>query len=250
MSADGATRPRVIPEEAVPGQVLPDLARWAVSESRILTEESSPMRAAFLQGDPRLLLVVGENASGKSLVFRMIAGLADRHGILAMTLSIRERTGGGLFAMAHMRRAMIYGDEETSSTGAVSASVVKRGFDNMRERDGPCILALDEPELGLSDGYAAALGELIGANAAEAGPMACGTIVVTHSRELARGLMRGLGAAPSMIAMTTGGVDAPCGVDAWIESREDRSVDDLLRLADASLDRFRRVQRILDAGRN
>lgn len=102
-------------------------------------------------------------------------------------------------------------------------------------------------EIGLSDGYASALGELIGASARDAGPMACGTMVVTHSRGLADGLVRGLDADPAMIAMTTGDVASPKSVKAWIASRERRSVEDLLGLSAVSLDRFRRVQRLLDA---
>jgi len=245
----------------VPGLVLPRLARWAVEESAALADERSPFHGTIADGDPRVLLIVGENASGKSLAFRLVAQIADSHGIEAITLSIRERTGDGTFEMARMRRAMIYGQETTSSTGATSARVVQSGFHNMLNRPAPCLLGLDEPEIGLSDGYAEALGEYIGRQAIDIGGSAgnigedggiigrnaCGVMVVTHSRRLAEGLVRGLGAEPTFVAMMPDGESAPPGLADWIASRDVKGVEDLLALRDTSLARFRQVQRILDA---
>ena len=96
-------------------------------------------------------------------------------------------------------------------------------------------------ELGLSDGYAEALGEYIGRSAREMGANVCGVIVVTHSRRLVAGLVRGLGGAPCMLAMESG-VET---VGQWLERREERSVEDLLELKELSHARFREVQEIL-----
>lgn len=225
--------------------MLPRLARWAVEESAALADERSPFHGTITDGDPRVLLIVGENASGKSLAFRLVAQVAGSHGIEAITLSIRERTGDGTFEMARMRRAMIYGQETTSSTGATSSRVVQSGFHNMLGRPTPCLLGLDEPEIGLSDGYAEALGEYIGQQAQAIAGNACGVMVVTHSRRLAEGLVRGLGAEPTFVAMLPNGDASTPTLDDWIASRETRSVEDLLTLRDVSLDRFRQVQKIL-----
>lgn len=137
---------RILSDDEIPGHILPKLARWTAEESAAFTDERSPFDASFIEGDPRVLLITGANASGKSLAFRMVAQLADSHGIYAITLSIRERTGDGTFEMSRMRRAFIYGTESTSSTGAVSARVVQAGFHNA-DGDKPAILGLDEPEL-------------------------------------------------------------------------------------------------------
>jgi hypothetical protein len=101
-------------------------------------------------------------------------------------------------------------------------------------------------EIGLSDGYAEALGEYIGTQAASLPANACGVMVVTHSRRLAEGLVRGLGADPAMLAMLPDAQSTPPTVSAWISSREVRSVDDLMGLKDVALERFRAVHRILE----
>lgn len=131
----------------IPGMVLPTLARWAVGDSAILTAEESPFSGALIDGDERVLLITGENASGKSLAFRLIMQLATSGGIEAIPISIRERTGAGTDEMARMKRAFTYGDEETSSTGTVSAGVVHAGFEAMAARPQPVVLCLDEPEI-------------------------------------------------------------------------------------------------------
>jgi hypothetical protein len=101
-------------------------------------------------------------------------------------------------------------------------------------------------EIGLSDGYAEALGEYIGTQAANVTANACGVMVVTHSRRLAEGLVRGLGAEPTMLAMLPDRAAAVPTVAGWIAQREVRSMDDLLGLKDTALARFRATQRILD----
>lgn len=233
----------------IPGMVLPALARWAVEDSAILTADESPFRGTLVDGDERVLLVTGENASGKSLAFRLIMQLANSGGVEPIAVSIRERTASGTDEMARMKRVFTYGDEETSSTGSVSARVVQSGFDALDTWGNPVILALDEPELGLSDGYARALGEYIGARAQGMAGNACGVMVVTHSRALARGLLAGLEAQPTMIAMLGRG-DAPVSsLGEWIDATPERSVDDLLGLREKAHERFQAVSRIL-RGRN
>ena len=101
-------------------------------------------------------------------------------------------------------------------------------------------------ELGLSDGYSEALGEYIGQQAAPVPENACGVMVVTHSRRLAAGLVRGLGAEPAMLAMLPDAQAPVPTVAGWIAQREVRSVDDLLGLKETALQRFRATQRLLD----
>jgi hypothetical protein len=233
----------------IPGMVLPALARWAVTDSAILTADESPFRGTLVTGDERVLVVTGENASGKSLAFRLIMQLANSGGVEPIPISIRERTASGTDEMARMKRAFAYGDEETSSTGSVSARVVQSGFDALDTRAVPAILALDEPEIGLSDGYARALGEYIGARAQGMAGNACGVMVVTHSRALARGLLAGLEAEPTLVAML-GREDEPvASLAQWIETTPERTIDDLLGLREVAHERFRAVSGILRSGR-
>lgn len=230
---------RILPEGAVPGLVIPQIARWAVERSKLFGDES-PFTASLHNADPRILLIVGENASGKSLAFRLIAQMLGTEGATAITISIRERTGSGPGEMNHMRRAFMFGDEHDQSTGANSASVVEKGFSNT-DRDKPNALALDEPEMGLSDGYARALGEMIGSRSRTLHANCCGVIVVTHSRRLAQGLITGLGAEPTVLNLAP----TPISASDWTATDEIRSVEDLKALPALALERFRAAHRTL-----
>jgi len=236
------TKTSILSDGAVPGMILPALAKWCAEESRAFADDESPFSMSVTDGDPRVLLIVGENASGKSLAFRLLAQVAQSEGILPVTISIRERTGGGTHGMERMRQAMMFGDEIERSTGANSASVVARGFSNA-EREQPAILGLDEPEIGLSEGYAEALGEMIGSNALKLGGMCCGVMVVTHSRRLARGLRAGLGNDPTLVTMSA----TPLTMDDWLASDEKRSIEELLALPTIGMERFRAVQKLLQS---
>ena len=230
--------------QKLPAFFLPELARWTAEESLALADDASPFRAKVMDGDSRVLLIVGENASGKSLAFRLLAQIASQHKVHAITLSIRERTGSGSFEMANMRRAMIYGDECTASTGATSASDVERGFANLSGK-GPALLCLDEPEIGLSEGYCEALGEYIGQQSRNMPEEACGVIVVTHSRRLAKGLAAGINGNPSFLFMSGREETAPSGFSDWLEGHDKKTVEELMALKDVGLARFRAVQKLI-----
>lgn len=230
----------------VPGFILPDLARWTAEESLAFSDERSPFHARYTPGDERLLLIVGDNASGKSLAFRLIAGLLNKNDVEAMTLSVRERTGGGTFEMGRMRQAMIYGREETSSTGAISVRVVQSGLRQLLERQAPSTLALDEPEMGLSEAYAKALGLYIGQEAAKQEGNACGVMVVTHSPGLAAGLAKGLGATPSFLSVAPIGEELAYGLEDWLESGHEKSIADLMALKEVSHARYLMMKKLMD----
>lgn len=224
----------------VPGLVMPALIRWVAEESAIFADESSPFRATFVEGDARLTVVVGGNATGKSLFHRLMQSVAAENGIEAGTVSIRERTGAGE-TPGSMRRAFMYGDESVQSTGSASVEVVQKMFRYADREAKPVCALLDEPEIGLSDGYAHAFGQLIGQNAASPAKAMCGTIVISHSRRLVRGLIEGLGARPGYVGM----IGAPDTIDAWLDQTEEHSIDDLLKLKDLAHERFRAVAGVL-----
>lgn len=230
----------------VPAFVLPDLAKWTVEESLVFSDIESPFHGKFIEGDSRLLLIVGENASGKSLAFRLISQLLGENTIEAMTLSVRERTGGGTFEMGRMRQAMIYGREEVNSTGATSVRVVETGFRNLHTREIPSVLALDEPEIGLSGSYSRALGTYIGQEAAKQKGNACGVMVVTHSPGLVEGLVQGLGATPSFMSVAPRTDELAYGVEDWLDSGNEKTIEDLKALGKVSHERYLAMQAVLN----
>ena len=221
---------------------LAGMAHWIVTESVLINDEGSPFDATITPGDPRLLVIAGENASGKSLLFRVLCAQVRKAGALPVSLSIRERTGSGSGDMSRMRQVMMYGDESDQSTGAVSVQTVLTGFGNI-DRDGGSILALDEPELGLSDGYAHALGQLIGQRSRTTPDGCGGVVVVTHSRSLVRGIVAEIGAAPTFVHV---GSSEQLDVDTWLTRPEPRTVEDLLALPEIGRARFRQANQLLN----
>ena len=227
--------------------LLPFLAHDILTETAFFDHENCPFAGTLFEGDRRVLVVTGENAAGKSLFFRFIASRLHSMKIVPVSISIRERTGGGSMEMGRMRQMFMFGDEQTSSTGAASARVVKTGFHNAG-RESPGVLMLDEPEMGLSDGYARALGELIGQTArtpeADGGllDLCRGVVVVTHNRALAAGLCEGLRATPAFVNMSR----TPVDMSEWLKVPEYRSLADLERLQDIASERRKATQAILN----
>ena len=205
----------------------------------------SPFSAQVARGNSKLVIVTGENASGKSLFVRVSAAALQRDdGALAVTVSIRERAGGGPHELGNLRRAMMFGDETEQSTGATSVGVVQTAFDNL-DREQGSVLITDEPELGLSEAYARALGKLIGRRSRDLSKACRGVFVVTHSRPLVRGLLDGY-EAPTHVSVGADDDQRRAGLQRWLNDDEHRTVEQLLGLRDAGLDRWRRVNQLLD----
>lgn len=220
-----------------------DLARRVATDSLLFADAASPFTCAVADGAPTLTVVTGENASGKSLLVRVIGAIAHKAKILPVSVSIRERTGAGLGEMNGMRRIMMFGDESENSTGATSAKVVQTAFGNL-ERENGSLLILDEPEIGLAESYTRALGELIGQRTREIPAVCAGVVVVTHSRALVRGILDGFGAEPTHLAVAAD-QDAQAGLTRWLDVVEHRTVDELLALPSVGHERWRTVNQLL-----
>lgn len=221
-------------------------AEYLSADNVFFGHKDCPFKGVVHPGDDRVLVITGENAAGKSFLFQLMAAEISRHGITSVTLSIRERTGAGTMEMSRLRRAFIYGDEEMQSTGATSARVVKSGFHNAGNEN-PGILMLDEPEMGLSDGYARALGELIGQTArkpeADGGmrDQCHGVVVVTHNRALVNGLIEGLRASPTFANLG----DTPVDLNDWLKFPDRRTIADLESLQTIASERRKTTHRII-----
>jgi ABC-type sulfate/molybdate transport systems ATPase subunit len=227
--------------EAMAKTPLEAIVHQIVDDSLMFADVASPFKAASFAGDGRLCVIVGENASGKSLFYRLIAQFAHKHHkLLPITISIRERTGAGAHEMGGMRRIMMFGDESEQSTGATSVNVVASGFHNAG-RDTPALLLLDEPEMGLSDGYARALGQFIANEYAKLPDTCAGVVIVTHSRALVDGLWSQHATRPLFVHLG----DDPKPLERWLAEPEVRSVEDLMNLRELALQRRRAVHRLL-----
>jgi energy-coupling factor transporter ATP-binding protein EcfA2 len=143
-----------------------------------LEPTTKPVKCHYYPGDERLLVVTGENASGKSLVRRALTKFSRQDGLQVMDISPEGKARGGIVG------AMIYGTEEDRSTGSNSARTIKKAIQTARARQEPHLIVLDEPDAGLSDEYAAGAGQAIAEFCASCPEMTKMVVVVSHRRAL------------------------------------------------------------------
>src|SRR5579883_864579 len=77
------------------------------------------IRCSYEPGESKLVVVTGENATGKSFLRRVIHSALQQNEIELIALSMELRTRVG-----DIRKAFIYGDEGNSSTGQISGRTV------------------------------------------------------------------------------------------------------------------------------
>lgn len=213
---------------------------------RPLFTKSDAFQAHLVAGEGHAAVIVGPNASGKSLFFRVLTAAAHRSKVLAVTVSIRERTGAGTLEMAGLRRMFMFGDESEQSTGATSLSAATKAFNTAEaqaEEGKPTLVLLDEPEQGLSEDYAAAMGTWLAQKTnALVHPNALGVVLVSHSRALVRAFQQGLNHKPACVSM-----EDPLSLEQWLNSAKPKTVEELLALSTLGKERWRAVSRLLQS---
>lgn len=190
----------------------------------------------------KLCLIVGENASGKSLFRRIVHGWcakdakegASRGKVEMIGLSMEGRAGGGMGVM----RGMVYGDESWNATGVNTGHLVTTAIKTAMGRTSPNVVFWDEPDTGLSDEYAADAGRRIAEFAPKAPEHTIGCFVVTHRKALIQQLLI---AKPHILFF---GANAPATIEEYLT----RPVvpADLEELYERGITLFRRVNKLLE----
>lgn len=190
-----------------------------------------------------ILVVTGENASGKSLAFLILNNLVrsfgkeDKIDVLVMDIGMGRRTKSGI------EKAFMFGDEHLDSTGNISIKVMQTGVENSRSKDTYHYLMLDEPDIGVGEGYHTAIGEFLSEFASALPEKCLGLVVATHSRKITAKL---LDAGASSLRLGNDLRD----VREWVEHGDiEKSLDELTALKSISLKRFRGVSKMLN-GKN
>jgi len=141
--------------------------------------------------DTKMVLVLGENAGGKSFFRRIVRSITDGghpgnfgtakrdpgpYPVREMIhLSMEQRAGGG------MASSMVYGSEQWCSTGDNSARTVTTGIKTALGRSHRNLIYWDEPDIGMSAGSAAGAGVSIREFADNPGPLVQAVFVTSHS---------------------------------------------------------------------
>lgn len=133
----------------------------------------------------RVWVISGENAGGKSLFCRAVQVLAARAAKEAGGSLEVMRVGMDMRTTSGIQRALMFGDENRDSTGKISVSCLLSGLRTAEGRENPHWLVLDEPDVGVGEGYRRAIGEMFSEFARNLPANTFGFIVVTHAREIA-----------------------------------------------------------------
>ena len=193
-------------------------------------QDPSPFKCAVQPGHSRLCVITGPNASGKSLVRKILAARYRQMGTEYIHTSQEKRSSS-----SGIQRVFIYGDEAEDSTGFNSVKMVLTAIQTGQGREKPFGLMLDEPEIGCSEETAAALGIRV-ARDLDSMSLLHGLYVITHSRAL---VMRLLPLEPTHLRL-----EDDLSLTTWA-FRLTRPVESLEDLVKTGQDRWRAVQGML-----
>ncbi len=185
-----------------------------------------------IEPDSKIIFIVGSNASGKSVVGKVIEFSANDENLTKRSCSMRNRTSG-LFG-----QRLIFGDEADSSTGMNSVQSAIMGIKSTVDEENS-ILILDEPDLGLADEYSAALGQYIAESVNEHYSKIGLFVVITHSRTLIKYAIESLKKPYSSVYV--GSLDK--NFDDWLNEKfKPATIDELLGLKNKNHETWKRIQ--------
>lgn len=132
-----------------------------------------------------LMVVTGANAAGKSLLRRYIQMTARReYQIECIHISQEGRSTEGIM------RAFVYGAEDYNSTGYISCHSLTGAISTSRKRDKPHMIVFDEPEIGMGEELQAGAAIWLREALSEWPEHLRGVVVMTHSRNFVREIMK------------------------------------------------------------
>jgi hypothetical protein len=184
-----------------------------------------------------LVVVVGDNAGGKSF-FRRVVSVVAGHATKD-TEFIHLSMEGRMQSVAW--RSFIYGDEQYHCTGENSGGTVLTGIRTCLDRESRHVIFWDEPDLGLSDSWAAGMGQTLAQFSKDATKHTLAAFVVTHSKALVGQL---LGTQPTYLHVGKAPEKAPQTLQEWLDAPV--APRDLAQLKEESRKRYRKIQKIMN----
>lgn len=190
-----------------------------------------------IESTSKILFVVGSNASGKSLVGRIVELVASEEDVPKRSCSMRNRTSG------EFGQRLIFGSEDDSSTGENSVHSSILGLKSTVNSEKDSVFILDEPDLGLADEYSAALGQHIAQTVNENHEKLGLIVVITHSHKLIDSAINELSVPFSKMYVG----DASISFDEWRERPfKAATIEELMNLKHKSRETWQRVQMLLN----
>lgn len=132
----------------------------------------------------RVIVLVGDNASGKSFFRRLFAAhLHENNKYEIMKISQEGRSTEGI------QRAFLYGSENDEATSVISAKTIIKGLQTTRKREEEHYLIYDEPEIGMSEECQLGSALYMRDQLQDWPALLKGLLVTTHSKAIARELL-------------------------------------------------------------
>lgn len=141
------------------------------------------IRATWDRGKNPVVLVSGENGSGKSYIRKIVNHICDKNNLPFLGLSMQARQ------LSSVGRVMLYGDESCQATGLNSVRAVLHTLNvsrSLRHRHLDHVVFLDEPDCGLSDNAALGLGRHLYYWLKRLKFAVRAVFIVTHRKELGK----------------------------------------------------------------
>jgi len=191
----------------------------------------TPIPYYWEPGKGNFVVVVGQNASGKSFFRRVLTSVARRTAVEGIHISMEGRHNGGVMS------AFVYGDEGHDATGRNSAGTVLAGIRTCKGREKSHIIVWDEPDFGLSDSWARSMGITLRAFGEELPKHTLAAVVITHNKGLLREL---LPLDPQFVCF---GEEPQKTLSEWLSFEPE--IQPLEKLSEESRKRYRLIRRIL-----
>lgn len=201
------------------------------------SEEPAAIPFHRVDGKGKLIVIVGDNASGKSFCRRIVQLMCKKNEIECMAVSAEGRRQVSYAPWL----TFVYGDEAYEATGVNSMGTVISGIKTSHNRDSRHAIFWDEPDIGLSDSWAAGGGRKICEFALAPPENLVAALVVSHNKSLVREL---LPAEPHYLHLGTEAAKAPQTLQAWLDHVP--APRDPETLPELSHKRFKAIQKILE----
>lgn len=206
---------------------LSDLIEY-LGTRRVMQDDLIPYR--YQKGTGKLCLVLGDNATGKSMVRRLLMHAVKEQKFEPIPLSMQGRSGDGGFGL----KGMVYGDEDWKSTGHNSVQTVQTMIKTSEGRAKDHVVCLDEPDIGLSDRWARSLGRALYEFMSKPPVHLVALFLTTHRVSLVRELLL---LKPHVLLV---GPEWPQNLEDWLTG-DQREPEPLDALGTRGIDLFRRI---------
>ena len=181
-----------------------------------------------------LVVVVGENAGGKSFFRRIASEISRKTKVEAIPISMEGRRQ----VSYNIALTFVYGSEDYDATGINSIKTVLTGIKTCQGRENPHVIIWDEPDIGLSEGNAASVGKAIADFTKTPPEKTRASIVITHRKALVSELVS---ADPHYLFL---GGPGPASLEEWLVMPP--VIRPLEEVQDIARSRFKAIQKILN----